>query len=204
MSHTTSYATLEVNPATFDDIKERLRTAGVLSDYLDRQDGREILVLGTVALVTDPLKVVEESLNSGDLLQAMGAGNPAKITRMSVSTRARSAPKWKNGDRKLIRKKLHVYRQQHADGGWLVDSRGRPRMEWVAVDGLIPPDGQEKDWVRVDGIAQIVALEREHNCYQDFTCDGHYLIRRGDPEQRRIAAWHRFGRIGYIHKDFAP
>lgn len=74
-------------------------------------------------------------------------------------------------------------------------------MEWVEVDGLIPPDGQEKEWLRCE-IFALRTIEREQNCYQEHTCDGYYLIRRGDPEKRRLAAWHQFGRIGFVHKEF--
>ena len=53
-THTTSFATLEIDPRAFDDIKRRLKEAGALWDYLDTDEGREMIKFGSVALVEEP------------------------------------------------------------------------------------------------------------------------------------------------------
>lgn len=197
MSHTSTYVILDVDPDTFADIEARLKAANVLGDYLQEEDREKLLVLGTLALRVDPLKAVEEAMINS-------ACSPNSIiTRLTMSTSPRAnQPKWKIGDRKTIRGKLHERRQQRADGGYLVNQRGQPRLEWVRVDELIPPDGEQDEWSRAD--MTFHSIERKHNCYQEWVADGYYLIRRDDPEKKRIAAWHKFGRIGFVRKDFTP
>lgn len=55
MTYTSTYATLGVARACFEEVKRRIEQSGAaLSDYLDHQrDGSEVLVLGTVGLVVD-------------------------------------------------------------------------------------------------------------------------------------------------------
>ena len=61
--HTSTFTTLEIDPRAFDDIKDRLKTAGALWDYLDTEtsmvapnieDNRERIIFGNVALVEEP------------------------------------------------------------------------------------------------------------------------------------------------------
>src|SRR5688500_1903332 len=52
LSHTHTYAILDVAPATFADIKARIGALGreYVEQYLQREDGEELIVFGTVAL----------------------------------------------------------------------------------------------------------------------------------------------------------
>jgi hypothetical protein len=55
--HTFTYAILEVAPATFADIKRRLRKTGTLPDYLQKDDEHGwLIVFGTTALAVKKRK----------------------------------------------------------------------------------------------------------------------------------------------------
>ncbi len=52
-THTSTYTILEVSTATFNDLQARLALAGVLREFLDYDDGRALLIFGTVAIAEE-------------------------------------------------------------------------------------------------------------------------------------------------------
>lgn len=56
-THTSTYAILDVAPATFEDCRARLASIGdeYLFEYLKEHRGEELLIFGAVALRADPL-----------------------------------------------------------------------------------------------------------------------------------------------------
>ncbi|HTD65037.1 MAG TPA: hypothetical protein VK846_00705 [Candidatus Limnocylindria bacterium] len=50
---THTYTILEVATATFNDLQARLARAGVLREFLAQDDGRNVLIFGTVAIAEE-------------------------------------------------------------------------------------------------------------------------------------------------------